>query len=1380
MDGVVGIAAGQRIVERGPGQAGDAVQRIAGGDVPGTGRAVEPDRHPGGCGSISHAVVAAAADDRIRTRTGQERIIAEPAVQRVGAGPARQRIVVVRPDQLFDRDQRIARGIAGGAGHRCQADRDARQRVGIACRIGADPAVQHVRARPAHQRVVAGAARQCFIARRADQQVGKVRSDDLFDILDDIARGIAARTFGHAVEIDRDRRRRGRIIDRVDPRAAIDAVGPGAADDRVVAIPAVQHIGAARAADQVVAGPAIQRVGSGAAGQGVVERAADNMLDALQHVALGITALPGAGGKVDIDRRGRARIVGGIDAVATVQRVGTGAADQRVVAIAAIEHIVARTAVQGIVIARSQKDLDPLQHIAIGIAAGAGGAVEVDIDRRRAARIVGRVGAVAADQRVRAGAADQRVVAIIAIEHVGPGAALDQVVAGIAVDRVRARAAGQRVIIGRPEHLLDVDQDIAGAIAGGAGQPVHAHRNPGGGGRIIGSVHPGAAIHRIGPGAAHQRVVAIAAQQAVVAAAPIDQVVARAAFQRVAAGRAVDRVVARGADDMFDPGQHVTRRPPAGARRAVEPDVHRLGAIRIIDRVGTRAAIERVGAVAGIEHIVARAAIHAVGACRTVDRVGQRRADDMLDVDQHVALGIAADAGGAVHVDGDPGQRAGIIDRVEARAAIHRVGAGTADQGVVAIIAIEHIVAAAARNHVVAGAAMDRFAGIAAIEMIVVGAADQLFDIGQGIALGIAADAGGAIEIDRDRARRSRIVGGIDPRSAIHHIRAGAADQGIVAGAALQRVIARTARNQVVARTAGNRIIVGRPAQRVVVARSDQRLDIGQGIALRLKARTGCAVERDGDRPAGARIVGGVGAGAAIDRIGAHPAIKRVVAGPAQQRVIARAAVKGIVARRSDDHLDVGQDVAIGIAARAGQAIEIDHHRRDRGAVIDRVDPGPAVDHVGPATTDQRVVAIAAQQRVIAVAADDQIVAGAAFQQIVVGAAGQGVIIGRSDQVLDAADLIAIGIAANPDRAVEAHLYRSVRPRIIDRVEPVAADQRIRAQRSDQRVVAIAAVERFRNRTAAQGVVIGGPDDVFDADQGITLGIAAGVGLPVKPDIHRLGRSGVAGGIDAQPAVEHVGPGAADQRVAAVAAIERVVAVFAVEQVVAKPAIELFIRGRAGDGVAARRPDDMLDAVQRVARGLAALRDGAVGVDIDRRVRPGIVDRVEPVATHQRIGAKAADQGIVTRPAFEQFGTRRAIERVVERAADHMFDMGHDIALRIAADPGGAVKMHADPRGRGGIVHRVIAGAAVDRIGPGAADDRIIAAAAAQHIVARAAVQAVIAGPAFQRIRPGRTQQRVIAGRSDDVLDVDQDIALGIAAMAGACGQIDQDRRRRR
>ena len=319
----------------------------------------------------------------------------------------------------------------------------------------------------------------------------------------------------------------------------------------------------------------------------------------------------------------------------------------------------------------------------------------------------------------------------------------------------------------------------------------------------------------------------------------------------------------------------------------------------------------------------------------------------------------------------------------------------------------------------------------------------------------------------------------------------------------MQGIVARAAADLVIARAAADQIVAAAAAQGVVEARAGQLFDIDEGIARRFRPAANTAVERDRHRAAGARIVGHVGAAAAIDGVGPAAGNEGIVARPAQQAVAGAAGADNVGKGAADHPLDAGQQIALGIAARAGQAIEVDLHRHHAGRIVRRVDPRAAVEHIGPAAADQRIVARPAQQGIVAKAAQQAVVAQPAFQRVGILAAGERIVEARADQPLDPADDIARRIAALPDRAIQPDLHRRRAQRIVDRVEPVAAHQGIGPGAAQQGIVAIAAVQQLGPRAAAQHIVERRTGNRLHIGQRIALGIAAMVRRAIQPDIDR-------------------------------------------------------------------------------------------------------------------------------------------------------------------------------------------------------------------------------------------------------------------------------------
>ena len=1315
--------------------------------------------------AADQGIIAIAAVERVIARAAADQIVAVVAVKLVVAARPGQRIVECRARDPFDIGQGIAFGIAAMADAGGKVDIDRRARGGIVGLVKAGAAIEHVRARAAHQHVIPGSARQRVIAGPARKRVVAIaagqaviaaaaakpvvigRADDRLDP-DQLVTGSIPGRADRAIERDHHARARGGIIDRVKPVTADQRVRSDAADQRVVARAAIQHLVAA-AADQPV----------------VIGRT-DDMLDVLQHIARGIAADPCRAVEKDRDRAGRGRIIGGVEARSAIQRVGPGAAGQRVVAIAALDPVVARAAAQRIVVRRSDQMFDIADHIALGIAAAADRTVERDIDRRARTRIIHRVDARPAIDRVGTVATHDRVVAIAAQQHVAAFAAIDPVVAGAALDRVVAAAAGQAVVIGRSDQVLDIEDLIALGIAAKAQPAIEIGGNPAARLRIADRVGAIAAIEHIG-------------------ARPGDQqVIARTARNRVGGRAAAQRVVVVRSDQHLDIGQLIARGIARGARGARQVDrhracrmgiCHRIGARAAIDLVRTGAALDRVVAVAAKQRVIARAAADQVIAVATVDpviarrpgqRVIERGSDHALDVGQHIALGIAAGVGRAIEMHVHPVERSGIADRVETGAAIDDIAAGAADDQIVAIAAVQHIRATAADQRVIARTAVQRVVAVAAGQAVVEIRADDVLDVDQRIALGIAAGTGRSVEPDHHCRGRMRIVRGVDAGAAVERVGPGAAHQRVVAAAAVKLVAAAAGDQDIIARTADQRIGRRAARDRVVIGRALDHLDRDEHIARRV-ARRAASIQRQRHARARSRIVCGVDAAAAIQRIGPGPAGQRIVARAAVQRIVAGRTDQAVVVDRSDHRLDIGQQVALGGPARADHAVQPHRHRRVGLRIIRGVEPGAAIEQVGSGAADHRVVAIAAGDRVAAGAADQQVVARPAVQRIAAGAAGQGVVIGRPGQLLDRDQHIARGIAHRAGARHQRDRDRRGGIRIVRGIEAVAAIQRVGTAAPAEDVIPRAARQRIVARGTQQGVVVGRSDQVLDADQLVALGRAAVADRAVDRHIDPGGGAGIIDRVEPGAAIEHIGPGPAVQRIVAIAAQQRVIARAARKDVVARPARQRVIARTAGQMVVIGRPDHAFDADQGIALGIAAHADAAIERHRDRSGRSAVIDSVVAGAAIEHIGPGAAQDHVITRAAVDRFVARAAAQRIVVGRTDQHLDILQHIAQRIARGAGSAIKRDRDPGGRMRIVGGVGARAADQRVRAGAADQRVIARAAIQHIAAGAAHQGVVARPAFDGFGAGTAGQAVVKARSDQHLDIAELVALGIATVPG-------------
>ena len=872
------------------------------------GAAVQPDIDPGARSGVIGDVGAGAADQPVGPAAARQPVVPRATRQRVRARIAAQHVVERRPDQRFDTAQRIALRIAAAPGRAVQRDRHPAGGGRVIGGVVARAADQHIGARPARQPVVGRITRQHVIARRPAQ---------ILDPGQPVTLGVAAAADARR-QVHRHRRGRGAVIGHVAARAT------------------VQRVGAAAPRQHVVAGPAGQHIVGGVTDQQVVEAAAQHPLDRHQMVA-GRVAGRFAPVQIDLDTRGRVRIIGGVEARATVQRVRAQSADQQVVARPAAQRVIAAAAGQHVGEGRAAQFLDSRQPVALGIAAAPRLTVEPDGDAGGGRGIVRGVAAAPAVQHVRPAAADQRVVARPATQYVRPA------------------IAGQRVVERRSGQVLDAGQHIALRIAAAARRAVQSdgHRR----------ARPGIVRH----------VDAVAAVQPVRTAAADQYVVACAAAQPVVALVADQRVVERGAFQLLDRGQPVARRIP-GHRRSVQRRAHPRARPGVAGNVEALAAIQHIGATRALQHVIARTAGQHIGGRIADQPVVEGRSGQPLDPDIGIALRIAARALAAVEIDGHADLAVGEGRAVDTGAAVDPVGPGAAGQHIVLIVADQRVVERRS---------------------------DQILYPRQRVALRVGTGARGPVQIGGDRRRRRGIAGGVSPFAALQHVRAAAADQQVVALAAIQRVRRRRAVQRVVAirtedvldigqlvalgvaamryravqmdldalqrilrrallaqegRGIGNRVapraavdrVRARAAvddivavvagQRVVERRSGQILDTGIGIALGIAALARARLQVRGNRDVGHFVADRVGPAAALDLVGAGTRDHHVVAITGVDDIARRVGKQHVDRRTGDrigrlhvrvagDHLDAearGYLDGIGIIGAVGRQPQVD------------------------------------------------------------------------------------------------------------------------------------------------------------------------------------------------------------------------------------------------------------------------------------------------------------------------------------------------------------------------------------------------------------------------------------------------------------------------
>ena len=335
-------------------------------------------------------------------------------------------------------------------------------------------------------------------------------------------------------------------------------------------------------------------------------------------------------------------------------------------------------------------------------------------------------------------------------------------------------------------------------------------------------------------------------------------------------------------------------------------------------------------------------------------------------------------------------------------------------------------------------------------------------------------------------------------------IAADAAGEHVVAETAGQQVVAGGAREQVGAGVAGDGV-GGGVAGTVEIAGAGQRERLQVG---------GERVADRGDDAVGAFI------GLLVNHVGHVVDRVAIVAGTARHGVAAGAAVDRVVARAAVDIVGAGAALQIVVAV----------------AAVDGVDAGTAQDGVVADSAVEEIDAVAAIDVVVAAAAGDQVAAGVAGQLIAEDAAGDVVVAAR------AGDRHQVGAGGPALEAEQAEVDISARGKHdAEGVRIAIADDR----RAVERCAEIA-IERqaggagefhaldVEDERAAEIIVAERPDGVDVAVTG-----AAGA----KPvDVLACGR--LAGAVEerigALDSAEHVGPGAAAQRVVQLAAHKRV------------------------------------------------------------------------------------------------------------------------------------------------------------------------------------------------------------------------------------------------
>ena len=256
---------------------------------------------------------------------------------------------------------------------------------------------------------------------------------------------------------------------------------------------------------------------------------------------------------------------------------------------------------------------------------------------------------------------------------------------------------------------------------------------------IIRRIDVCAAIQAVCACAADQCVVPGAALQRVAAEAARNAVIACAADQRVVCGRARQHVGQAGTYDAFDGGQLVACRIAADACRAAQADCYARCRAGIIDGIETGIAIKLISACRTEDRIVAVTTRDVFAHGTAAQGIGKGRTNEPLDVAKGIACRVAAGLCAAVEADVHRAGGTGIAGGVEACAAVDGVCACAAQQHVVARAAEQAVIACAAVQRIRAIIAFQNVSAIGAVQRIGIERADNPFDIGEGIACGVAA-----------------------------------------------------------------------------------------------------------------------------------------------------------------------------------------------------------------------------------------------------------------------------------------------------------------------------------------------------------------------------------------------------------------------------------------------------------------------------------------------------------------------------------------------------------------------------------------------------------------------------------------------------------------
>ena len=221
---------------------------------------------------------------------------------------------------------------------------------------------------------------------------------------------------------------------------------------------------------------------------------------------------------------------------------------------------------------------------------------------------------------------------------------------------------------------------------------------------------------------------------------------------------------------------------------------------------------------------------------------------------------------------------------------------------------------------------------------------------------------------------------------------------------------------------------------------------------------------------------------------------------------------------RAHHVLEPGDGVALRVAEELAREVEVDLHAAGRGAVVEGVDAGAAFKVVRARAAAHPVVAAAAKDRIGAAAAEQQVGAAAALEDVAAAVTLEAVAGRRARHVLDAGVAVARGVAGKAGTFQQRDVDARGRARVVGGVAAARAVEMVGPRPAGQNVIHV---------VAADVVVVRRADDVLEAEQPVTGGVAGATEVEEQVHVHAGGRPVVADGVEPVAAVEDVGAHAA-------------------------------------------------------------------------------------------------------------------------------------------------------------------------------------------------------------------------------------------------------------